>query len=602
MSIVDRLKAAGSALLGGAPGPPAPPSGATSQPAQVPGLTPIITPTTNVGNPVVKRIINSAEALFGRVSYAAGPSPSRYSTYPADGINPEIIYACFRTADQGYPRLQAELYEQVTERDAHIRGVAKARTYEVSGKEFRLKPKDDTPLASALAKFVRACLDEIDGLDSSIGDLLSAEGAGYAVTESIYDFRRVRFHADDGKPVTMTVCTPTQLSYVHGKHFEFDLLTDQPYIVISGTRQVLPEGKFVFHSADGPGMIERRGYMRPCVTLHAAKVWSLRNWILEGELFSIPQLTGSYPNGMEEYEAQRGAFQKILRDWGKGVPAWIPDEVKFEVTTAQRNNASGIQAAIIGHANTEISKLVQGETLTTEIGNAGAFAATETHADVRHAFIVADARRLATCLREQLIRPIIKLNIDALADALGASPEEIMRAVPLMYWRIDRETSPAQRASIMLDFVTRGNLQIDEDQVRDEFALDAPRPGGKALESSEAKLQDAQAKAEHADAVKKEAEAVKAHADATKADAAAGALDGTAAEPASGTPARVELTATDIATIVTVNEARASQGLPPMEGDDGKLTVAEFKAKHAGPIAEAAQAEAGHDTTNTPTE
>lgn len=52
---------------------------------------------------------------------------------------------------------------------------------------------------------------------------------------------------------------------------------------------------------------------------------------------------------------------------------------------------------------------------------------------------------------------------------------------------------------------------------------------------------------------------------------------------------------------MTVNEARAAQGLPPIDGPDGDLTVAEFQAKNADTIAEAAAAAAG-ETTTTPKE
>ena len=43
----------------------------------------------------------------------------------------------------------------------------------------------------------------------------------------------------------------------------------------------------------------------------------------------------------------------------------------------------------------------------------------------------------------------------------------------------------------------------------------------------------------------------------------------------------IDIAPTDLATIVTVDQALASQGLPPIGGAEGRLTVAEFKAKHA---------------------
>lgn len=57
---------------------------------------------------------------------------------------------------------------------------------------------------------------------------------------------------------------------------------------------------------------------------------------------------------------------------------------------------------------------------------------------------------------------------------------------------------------------------------------------------------------------------------------------------------KIVLTSTDIAGIVTVNEARASQDLPPLEGEDGMLTVSRYQAKYASVIAIAASAAAGN--------
>lgn len=62
---------------------------------------------------------------------------------------------------------------------------------------------------------------------------------------------------------------------------------------------------------------------------------------------------------------------------------------------------------------------------------------------------------------------------------------------------------------------------------------------------------------------------------------------------------KIALTSTDIATIVTVNEARVGIGLGPMilpdgsQDPDGYLTVTEFKAKRGGVIAAASNAEKG---------
>jgi hypothetical protein len=67
-------------------------------------------------------------------------------------------------------------------------------------------------------------------------------------------------------------------------------------------------------------------------------------------------------------------------------------------------------------------------------------------------------------------------------------------------------------------------------------------------------------------------------------------------QPAPATTQSINLTATDIASIVTVDEARASQGLPPIGHPDGALTLAAYQAKHASTVAAAANATAGNPT------
>lgn len=63
--------------------------------------------------------------------------------------------------------------------------------------------------------------------------------------------------------------------------------------------------------------------------------------------------------------------------------------------------------------------------------------------------------------------------------------------------------------------------------------------------------------------------------------------------PAATEAPKIELTPSALAGIITVNEARASQGFAPLAGPDGNLTVTEYQAKHAATTAAAAAAEAG---------
>lgn len=59
------------------------------------------------------------------------------------------------------------------------------------------------------------------------------------------------------------------------------------------------------------------------------------------------------------------------------------------------------------------------------------------------------------------------------------------------------------------------------------------------------------------------------------------------------TEKKLELTPSDLATVVSVNQALASVDLPPMPGPDGDLTISAYKAKYSSTLATASAAEAG---------
>lgn len=559
-------------------------------------------------NREITRIIRSPEALLGSIATGAGPSLTAMSSYPADGIDPVQVVAIFRQADRGYPRLQSELYEQLIEGDGHLRAVAEARINGITANKPRVQAFNETPVAKCVQAFVKAVLDEIEDFDRSLEALLWANGYGYAACEIVWGLKTIRFPTPDGKSATIEALCPVSLDWVHQKHFEFDLLTDERYLYLNSGRQTLPPNKFVFHAASGAARTARRGYMRAATKLLAYKRWAERDWVNYCHIYGVPQLRGVYNGDTTQYFEHRDLYEKIMRDFGKGVPAIHGDDFKIQIDNPPPGGKSNDpQGAMIGWCNAEISKLVQHETLTTEMGGVGSYNASETHADVKHSVHLSDARKLADTERRDLLKPIVRLNAERLAAACRERPDDVIRATPFLMWRIDREMSPEVRARVYAIGVNELGSKLSEDQFMDEMGFDAPAPGkpglgGKPVQVGTGGLVGS------LEAARKGAEPPKDP--ATPAHGSEGKADGSGTKPAQA-PAesapheavhaeaaklkavKIELTSTDLATIVRVDEARESQGLPPIGGEDGKLTIAEFKAKHEAVIAKAVSAEAG---------
>lgn len=554
-------------------------------------------------DPKVVRQISAREAMFGRISYGAGPMQTRYASVTGAGLEPTTIWNVQVQRNNGYPAQWTELCEAIIERDGTLGSVIDTRRFSVVDKPFRVHPARRDELSEALTKIVERIIDQIDSFDQSIEDLLSAPAYGYAVAENVWkEAVKIRVPTLKGSE-TLTLDVPRSIEWIHWKHVRFDRNTDEPYLVLGSGEYSFPNAKLIFHSSAGTGLIERRGFMGACTWLSAAKRWSERDWLIYGKLFGIPQILAQFPDGKEEYEEHRDKYTQWLKDWGEGIPALLPDSLTVNLTREASGRSGDVHGSIIGWANQEIMKRVLGSTLTVEMGSNGSWAAADTHRDAPYMRSRADARKLAATLRRDLLTPILEVNKLALAKALGVSPEEIIDAVPKCSWRIEREMTPKDRLEVYTKAVNELCLDVDEDQFRDEFGIDAPSPSGKKLRGKPIAigsgglapgLDAAQDGAEPAEKEPAKADAPKPESKAPEDAPGESTEKSEAKKSAAGS--KIALAPTDIATIVTVDEARESLLLDPFP-EDGDLTVAEFKAKHSEVISEAASAEQGESDT-----
>ena len=72
---------------------------------------------------------------MGAVSLA-----ERWSTYPSVGLTPYRLANIFSEADLGYLRMQAELFEEMEEKDPHLASVMQTRRLAVLGLERQVEP------------------------------------------------------------------------------------------------------------------------------------------------------------------------------------------------------------------------------------------------------------------------------------------------------------------------------------------------------------------------------------------------------------------------------------------------------------------------------
>jgi phage gp29-like protein len=447
----------------------------TAPPPRFPGVG-LQEPTLPPTNRATEARVSGRDALEGRISYGAGPMLDRYSTYSATALDPLKIESILRQADLGIVYRYCDMAHQVLQRDAHLFGVDRGRRQSVANKPFLIPPKNDTPLAKALAHFMREVIDGIDGFPTSVYQLLSANCVGYSACELVWAPGVVRFPGLDGRLIRVRGLFPRRLDWVHGKHFQFKADSDEPLLDLGTDGAIhLPRHKFVFHRAPGDNIVATRGYIRSVVWLHFLKHCGLRDLGVFLHLYGIPQLYGKIERGLWNDQKMRRVLELALIAYGTGQNAPVlPDGLDIEAKPGPiGSGAADGHQSMIGLCNYEISKAVQGETLTTEPGESGAYNLGVVHADSKHEVTAGDALTAAADLRADVFVSAVELNAYELARALNTDPEELLYTVPPCEFRTDRETSPKERAELMRGFADSG-LPISISQLRREHGLDKP--------------------------------------------------------------------------------------------------------------------------------
>ena len=110
----------------------------------------------------------------------------RWSTYPSRGLTPTRLAAIFKAADAGDVLRQAELFEEIEEKDPHIFSQFQTRKLAVQGLGWEIDPAGEDAQASKTADFCREALNALD-LDEIFLDMLDALAKGYSMNEILWD-------------------------------------------------------------------------------------------------------------------------------------------------------------------------------------------------------------------------------------------------------------------------------------------------------------------------------------------------------------------------------------------------------------------------------
>lgn len=355
------------------------------------------------------------------------------------------------------------LYDQAG-RDAHTASVLQTRALAVVGKEWEVLPPETGAKRvdkrnQDIADFVKRALVGTN-FDQWRQELLKAVLYGFNVAEVIW-----KKEGDFILPQTLRAKHPRRFVFTPLR--ELRILT--PQNMVDG--EAVPDRKFVvftYGSSDNP-------YGAGLGQIVWFPVWfkkhGVKFWMMFLEKFGMPTTIGKYPPGTDPAQQQKlmDALSAIQND----TAVKVPNTMQVELLEASRSGTASY-GEMCEFMDKQISKAVLGQTLTTEVGDTGSYAASQTHDEVRGELIKADADLLCECLNNSLVRWIVDLNFPGVTE------------YPKLWIRCEAEAdlkSLAERDKILSADI---GLPVPKRYLYETYSIPEPEAGEETVGKSQA--------------------------------------------------------------------------------------------------------------------
>ena len=386
---------------------------------------------------------------------AVGTVRDRYSTYPSKGLTPERLANIFREADQGSVQRQAELFEEMEEKDTHLHGILGTRKLAVTGLPWEIQPATDSAEDKKIAEAAREAFDYIEDLDSDLMDILDATGKGFSVCELIWEASEKQAWINE-------------IKWRHQKLFTFydrESILERPRLLTEAEPfygEDLVPNKFVYYrSRARSGIAPRGGLLRPCAWMYLFKNYTLKDWIVFAERYAMPLRMGKYQPGATD--AEKEVLKQAVFNLGSDAAAVISDSTIIEILESQgKSSSADTYEKLANFCEKSMTKAVLGHEGSAS-STPGKLGNDEQAGDVRQDILEADAKALERVVKFQVLAPYVAFNF---------GPDKGVPKFKVMY----EPDEDLEQTSTVYSTLSGMGLRIPEKHVRERFGI--PEPEG----------------------------------------------------------------------------------------------------------------------------
>jgi phage gp29-like protein len=392
------------------------------------------------------------QAAPSTTSFARNP----YSGHPAAGLTPAALALILRSSIDGSPLRYLELAEDMEERYFQYGSTLSTRKRAIARMDISVEPAGETQADKDEAALVREVIEGA-AFRVSLIDMLDAIGKGYSATEIIWDTA-----SKPWKPVAFKHRDP--------RFFEFDRVDPERLVLLTdGGREELWPNCWIVHRAKAKsGLPIRGGLARLVAWLYLFQSFTLKDWAIFAEAYGQPLRLGKFNPGASETDKQ--VLLEAVHNIGADYAAIIPAAMAIEFVKAEVSTSADLYERRADWLDRQCSKIVLGQTGTTDSSEGSGYAQAKVHDDVREDIADSDAEQLGATLTEQLARPLVDFNF---------APRKRSGYPKIVIGRPEEEDVKAwvEHVTKMVPF----GLEVDQAEAQQKIGVTAPGKGAKLL-------------------------------------------------------------------------------------------------------------------------
>lgn len=404
-----------------------------------------------------------------------------YSTYVTEfsGLSPDSLHYYMECSRKGLNFWQSLLFEEIRRRDLRIGAVCQTRKLGCANKSWSLAYRADTEVPEATQKetmqFLYKNFEHVNIVQFFM-DIIEAQIQGLSVFENTY---RV---ADNKLCLDSITYIPNHLLLFDDIANEYRFLkpekSDATELRSQGWNigedridleelQMEPINPLKIIEAESFDGNAQNSFLNGCVVsliwAFLFKNYGLKDWSIYVERFASPGVVGKYPTLMKRQDKQ--LLFEAVRNWGNAFKAALPDGCTLElISDAGKGSTNSLFENYLNYWDKNISIRVLGQSLTTDVGDTGSYAASKTHGEVRQDLVFADML-LITSVMNKLIRRLLDMNNASVAEYPKFSFDENVD--------IDYKLKQAQ----IISSLKQSGYTVSEEDIEKEFGYEVePSP------------------------------------------------------------------------------------------------------------------------------